>query len=379
MTHLILSLDYEIHGNGAGDVRRDVIEPTSRIFDICERHGAWMTIMFEVAEYWAFQRYEAQLRESLGYSPSKQMREQAIEAVRRGHDVQLHLHPQWIGARYEDAAWQLCNSHWRVADLPGGLGNDEQVASVVGALGAGKHTLEDMIKPVRKDYECLCFRAGCFYAQPSRDIIAAMKHVGLRADSSVVRGYRKKAPFEVDYSQVQTKKAAWWTTDTELTEEGRPGEHVIELSVSSAMEPYWMSFKKARRRCVARMCRLEKAARKQGSTDANVGCVPPLREILRRLVRKHPVTLDFCRLSSKDMLKRIARHAGHSEDPVVAIGHSKDFINDEEFDKLLGQVSEDQETVFQTMSEYVAQAEKAACTLGTDESASSELGGAEAA
>ena len=51
MIPLILSLDYEIFGNGAGDVIRDVIEPTQRMLRICDRHGAKMTIMFEVGEY----------------------------------------------------------------------------------------------------------------------------------------------------------------------------------------------------------------------------------------------------------------------------------------------------------------------------------------
>ena len=90
---MILTLDYEIFGNGAGDVRRDVIEPTNRILDICDRHDARLTIMFEVAEYWAFQQYDRQLQEHLGYSPCSQMKAQVLDAIRRGHDVQLHLHP----------------------------------------------------------------------------------------------------------------------------------------------------------------------------------------------------------------------------------------------------------------------------------------------
>ena len=48
---------------------RDVVDPTRRLLDICERHGVKMTIMFEVGEYWAFERHEDQLRRDLGYSP----------------------------------------------------------------------------------------------------------------------------------------------------------------------------------------------------------------------------------------------------------------------------------------------------------------------
>jgi hypothetical protein len=69
LIHLILSLDYEVFGNGTGDVMRDVVCPTSRLLDTCDRHGAKMTIMFEVGEYWAFERYDEQLQHDLGYSP----------------------------------------------------------------------------------------------------------------------------------------------------------------------------------------------------------------------------------------------------------------------------------------------------------------------
>ena len=47
MINIILTLDYEIFGNGAGDIIRNVVEPTDRILNICDRYGAKMTIMFK--------------------------------------------------------------------------------------------------------------------------------------------------------------------------------------------------------------------------------------------------------------------------------------------------------------------------------------------
>ena len=149
MIDLILSLDYEIFGNGAGDVMRDVVGPTRRLLDICDRHGAKMTIMFEVGEYWAFEQCAGRLQEVLAYCPAQEMREQALDAIQRGHDVQLHLHPQWIGARYEAGVWQLRNEYWRLADLPAGLGSKDEATSIVGALHAGKQTVVRALMPRR--------------------------------------------------------------------------------------------------------------------------------------------------------------------------------------------------------------------------------------
>lgn len=356
MIHLILSLDYEIFGNGTGDVMRDIIQPTNRLLNICDKHSAKMTIMFEVGEYWAFEQYDRQLRKDLDYSPCEQMKRQAIDAVRRGHDVQLHLHPQWVGAEYDKGGWQLCNSYWRLADLPDGLGSRSQVTSITGALHAGKETLRNMIKPVKADYECVCFRAGGFYAQPSENIISAMKKAGLRADSSVVKGYKTSTPFEVDYSQVKTDKAAWWTTDTELTAEGKPGKNIIELSVSSRMQPYWKNFKKTKLRAALKRQRTGRAPNNKHTTDRDISSVPDCRTVLKRLLRNCPSTFDFCKLSSGDMLRRIKELSKYPEQPIVMIGHSKDFVNDREFDKFLASLCKNENVSFQSMSYYVRQA-----------------------
>jgi hypothetical protein len=351
LIHLVLSLDYEIFGNGAGEVVRDVVYPTHRLLDICERHGAKVTIMFEVGEYWAFEQYDHRLRQDVGYSPCAAMKTQTAEALERGHDVQLHLHPQWIGAEYDKGIWQLRDSYWRLADLPDGVGSEEQAASITGALSRGKRTLEDALKPVKADYECICFRAGGFLAQPSRGIIRGMKNVGLKADSSVVKGYRTTVPFAVDYSHVQTAPAAWWTTDTELTQEGTPGENIIELSVSSRMEPYWKSFKKTKLRAAWQRRKIEKREGGNHTAGPHLSSVPTGRTVLKNLWKRRASTFDFCKLSCRDMLQRLQELEDPQQQPVVMIGHAKDFVNDRQFEEFLAALPHRSDVRFVSMSE----------------------------
>jgi len=356
MIPIILTLDYEICGNGSGDVLRDIVQPTARLLDICDKHHAKMTIMFEVGEYLAFEKFDDQLRKDLHYSPYEEMKRQATDVILRGHDVQLHMHPQWLAADYVDRVWQFHNSYWRLADLSDGPTSRPGIECISHALGTAKATLEDMLTPVKRDYECTCFRAGSFCAQPSRDIIRAMKTVGLKADSSVVRGYRAGSPIAVDYSSVQADTAAWWTTDSELTAEGKPGENILELSVSSRMVPYWRSFKRTKLRAVSRMWRIEKASRKNHTDDGKVSSIPSSGEALRRLFTKRPSLFDFCKLSSRDMLKRLREHAAYPQQPVVVIGHSKDFVNEREFDRFLADLARDDSIRCWNMSDYVREA-----------------------
>ncbi len=373
MIQLILSLDYEIFGNGAGDVMRDVIRPTERLLDICDRHGAKMTIMFEVGAYWAFEHYDDRLQPALGYSPCQVMKAQMVKAIERGHDVQLHLHPQWIGAEHDHGAWRLRNACWRLADLPDGLGDEEHIASIAGALARGKQTLEDMLRPIKPDYECACFRAGGFYAQPSRDIIRAMRDVGLRADSSVVKGFRRTAPYAVDYSRVRIGGAAWWTTDTELTEEGTPGENVIELSVSARMEPYWRSFKPAKLQAARRRRQLERASRNGHGNGHSLSSVPSCRTVLKQLLTKRASTFDFCKLSSRDMLKRLRELGDVRQQPVVMIGHTKDFVNDRHFEAFLAALACRANVRFTTISQCVQALLSAAKASGSREAVDAGL------
>jgi len=335
---LILSLDYEIFGNGAGDVMRDIIEPTNRLLDIFDSHGAKLTIMFEAAEYWAFKQMEDKL--DLGYSPAKAMEEQAQDVMRRGHDVQLHLHPQWIGAELENCLWRVRMNQWCIADLPHGLGDHEDEYSIMGALSKGKRTLESMLCPVQPTYECIAFRAGGFHIQPSSRVIPAMKAVGLLIDSSVVQGLYVQSPrWRCDFRTAVSNYGYWWTTADDVCRSGPEREQILELPVYSRMQPYITNFRWSQFRKVLKCQKLE--SRYPGAIYQST---KKLTEVLSKLASMQPVTVDFCVLSARSMVRavdEIMATNGYSDDetertvPVVLIGHSKDFWNDEHLDSFL--------------------------------------------
>ena len=156
MIEIIITLDYELHGNGKGDILKDIINPTNLILDLCDKYKAKLTIMFEIAEFWAFQHTEKEGKvENLGYSPSTLMKTQAQDAIKRGHDVQLHIHPQWIDNEYLDGSWKLKFEYHNLSCLPGGMGKINDINSIKGALYKGKQDLEHMLKKINKEYQCL--------------------------------------------------------------------------------------------------------------------------------------------------------------------------------------------------------------------------------
>lgn len=358
MFNLIISLDYEIFGNGAGDVMRDIIEPTNRILDICNRHGAKLTIMFEVAEYWAFKQYDSHLTKKFGYSPSKKMEQQVIKAIQQGHDVQLHIHPQWIGAKLNNnGLWKLNFDQYGVGYLPNKTQCKEDIFSVTGALFQGKKTLEDLLSPINKNYKCTTFRAGGFLIKPEEEIIKAMKKANIVIDSSVVKGMKVSKPVEIDYTNAFDNIGYWWVDPNDVSIEGNNKDTIIECPIYSHMEPYFKNFRKTKYLTTLRRGRVEKSdphfkinPKEYSSGDFQAN------NILTKLFKLHPMKFDFCKLSEFTMIKylkkAIKRKFKYKKSiPIVMIGHSKDFWNDYHFNKFLKYTKKDQNIKFSTFSD----------------------------
>ena len=71
MKEIILTLDYELYGNGQGDIFRQIVEPTDRILKIAKRHNAHLTIFLEVVEYWRLKE-EWERGNTMGYTGNQQ-------------------------------------------------------------------------------------------------------------------------------------------------------------------------------------------------------------------------------------------------------------------------------------------------------------------
>ena len=109
-------LDHEIHGNGDGCPHELMVEPTRRLMDQFDRHGAKLTIMADVAAILKFKEYQEQTgRDDFHYDA---IAEQLRDAVRRGHDVQLHLHASYFNAKHEGGRWLQDWSEYNFAGLP---------------------------------------------------------------------------------------------------------------------------------------------------------------------------------------------------------------------------------------------------------------------
>ena len=342
MIDIIITLDYEIFGNGTGDVIKHIIQPTNRLLEICDRYNAKLTIMFEIGEYWAFKEAESEDKlENLNYSPSELMEKQAKDAIKRGHDVQLHLHPQWIGSEYINGYWKLNFDFWRLPNLPHGLGSKDDIFSIKGALHKGKTDLEKMLRCVNDNYECIGFRAGGWCIQPEKDVISAMKDVGIKVDTSVFKGgYENSSESFFDFRNANNNWGYWWTTNDNINLVGERGENIVELPIYANFK--WGISNVKLTKLLTTIRREYEQGRNPYQFQKRSDTKNKLR-LVKRLFKKTPIKWDFCKLSAREMknfldivIENNRRSRGSSICiPVVMIGHSKDFFNQKEFEKFL--------------------------------------------
>jgi hypothetical protein len=174
---LVLVDDWELRGDGSGDMRRLQFDTVRRLFEIYERHGLRGSINAEVMQqlnHLSFGRTYPGLR-----TLAAEWEDTVRWAYSRGHDVQLHLHSQWIGASYNGNRWTL-PGEWSILRHP-----KEQVRAII---REGKQYLESVIQPIDPSYRCVSFRSGAWCIAPSDFILDLLADEGLTFDMSIVGG-----------------------------------------------------------------------------------------------------------------------------------------------------------------------------------------------
>jgi hypothetical protein len=322
--HLIITLDYELPAMIDGDVRRHMIEPTANVLDACQQHDAKLTVLAEVGELWAFEKVvNAGFREHLRYDPAGEIRRQLVDVIQRGHDVQLHLHPQWVNARWQSGQWHLDYAHHSLTDFADG--------EMVDILRRGKADLEAMLRPHDRGYECVGFRAGNWNTRPANRYIAALRAAGLKSDTSVFKwGYANSAAVGYDYRSAYSNVCAWYAQDRDLNSRSSEGI-VLEVPIATEL------VRSIKMLTPKRLSLARKYLREDGTIEAAVKSAKGSQarsggaaSRLRKLLGRCPMKLDFCKLTAPEMLgmvRSFIRQCRSRADtlpiPLVMIGHSK--------------------------------------------------------
>jgi hypothetical protein len=329
-SQIVLSVDYEIFGNGTGDVRQHIIDPTERMARICEEHHVPLCIFFEVEEYLGFVRHRDVLKNDLGYDPATLIRDQIVSLMRRGHDVQLHLHPQWYNATYRDRQWQL-NWNWPSVDHL--FEKQDQVDSYIGER---KALIDGMYADAGVPRTVTAYRAGAFCAQPAQMLLPALAANSFVIESSVVVGLHRKGKFgDLDFRHAPANRSVWPVNSDVCVPDSRGS--IFEMPVGSVIRRRYRQINL--RRLAAKFSRNVPRQRQREMIES-LGIKRSPLGIARFLWQQFPIKFDYHNVAPRTLCSWINSRPEMSRegdlDPVVLIGHTKEHTDDNALRDLLG-------------------------------------------
>lgn len=342
---LIFTLDYEIHGNGDGDPYKLMVEPTYRLMDLLERYGGKLTIMADVAEILCFKKYyEENKIDKFSYL---QIEQQIKAAVKRGHDVQLHIHSSYIGAKYDGVKWDQNIDNYNLAALP-----YEQIFSIINDC---KSYIEKTIQQVDADYKCTLFRAASWSMMPTENIYKALVANGIKYDTSVFKGGVQGGNVSFDYREAYSSYLSYPASELDINKFDEKGK-IIEFPIYTEMKYFW-SFISAIR--FFRMVRAKFHKHKKNNVvtelTERVNSNDNRKLNFKSFFVKSPWKYDFNQATSRQMittLKKICKNETIDDINIILIGHSKTFIpyNEKVLEKFLKYVSTKKNVVIKLIS-----------------------------
>jgi len=232
--YILYSADYELFlGGNYCDENEVLINPTNDLLNLSDKLNIPLTLFADVL---SFLRY----REQKLFAFPENAEHQLKDAIRRGHDVQAHVHPHWNVTQIEGRTYKIEGDYFLLGNLDA---DPEQLyLKIRTLLMTSKNYLNNILGQVNKNYTCIAFRAGGYGLQPnSAIIIKALHDSGFIIDSSVVPDFIFKSKVnEIDFSIVP--KMANYYLDADVGTPSKNNQGVFEIPIASCTFSIWQNF-----------------------------------------------------------------------------------------------------------------------------------------
>lgn len=221
--NVLFTFDYELPlGRLTGSYEDALFKPANRLMELAERLDFKIVLFADILSYLFFKQHEIT-------AYTRPFEAQLQEAITKGHDVQLHLHPHWLESSMENGTFQPSNK-FKLGDFF----SPENPGKIHEIIRLGIDELTNICREANPNYQCIAYRGGGYNLEPySALIIDGLKSCGIRYDSSIVPGYFfKSAQNCVDYTRVPNLPNWYLSASGNLNETGKEG--ILEIPVASA-------------------------------------------------------------------------------------------------------------------------------------------------
>ncbi len=174
--------DYELFfGEKSGTVEKCMLQPTSELLRIADKHGASFTFFVDTGFLVQSKSHNMPLESYCEV-------EKQILSWQPKHETALHIHPHWEDALWKNNEWIFDLKRYKLADF----------------------TAEEQVTIVQKYFTCLqryserpivSYRAGGWCIQPFEPISEIFKQLGITIESSVFSGgINERLPYQYDFT-----------------------------------------------------------------------------------------------------------------------------------------------------------------------------------
>lgn len=214
--NIFLTLDYELFlGENSGTVNNCLITPMKLLIDRTRDSGVKFTIFVDAA--YIYQLYRLKESNSRLENDYYLIIEHIKELAEEGHDIQLHMHPQWFFSSYVNNKWEIDKGHYKLSDL--------SKIELDTLFCESKRLLEEIVgKPV------IAFRAGGYSIQTLDNYSKFLIDNNIIIDSSVASG--QKCMTDCQYYDYQEVSGDLYKFSNDICRENKDGL-ILELPITS--------------------------------------------------------------------------------------------------------------------------------------------------
>ena len=294
------------------------------------------------------------------------------ETYRQGHDVQLHIHPQWSDAELVDGKWRL-TSDWSILNY--------SLEDARKMLTAGKSYLETLLRAVDPEYRCVSFRSGSWCIAPSPHLLSLLAELDIVFDMSIVAGLRcDTRNIQLDFTKCEEDFLPFYPVMTDARRVSTKVEPIICVPTNCFYSSRGYVFQRQLKKLRQRLSRetqsinASQTATAYGAEWEPVG-VSKLGRIyedkIKPYVRGQHYISDLAQLNYpllREMLSSIrerARKSGLPEVPVILENHTKDIGDFSDIKRFLSDVSRSSDIKFLTLTELASKLDAGAFSIRT--------------
>lgn len=222
---VVLSFDYELFfGDKSGTVSKSLIEPTNSILNAMDSVGFKGNFFVD----WQMLKYLSKEDDNRTQKDLSLIVNQLKDIVKRGHRIELHIHPHWVDAKYKgDGIWDFSDfRHYSLDSFCEG--------EIVKMIEEGTSLLSSIAKEVDPCYQLCAFRAGGWAVQPFDKIKSGLRSAGIFIDSSVMPGVHIKTDYsECDFTSAPAPLQGWYRFNDNVCIEDKYGDF-CEIPITRA-------------------------------------------------------------------------------------------------------------------------------------------------